>query len=460
MAQKQFITYQADVLSFDAREAMLGVLRAGRYSGYSEMSSNGTPSGGNIPVLLTHSSGVQKLPKGLSALSNPIGVMVTTQGVIIHEDQNIGVTVTDNNAGGSIKYSLVYLEHEYLDGVSGPNPGTYGVINGTAGSGIPSLTLSYKRSIVGVIKMDPGATTVAGLTWIPRSSDNVFGDSKTLQKLFGSTADLDSTIMGLVPSGGIIGTRQYTEENYIISEESITDSLDELDIQLKLTDDIVTEIYDRSIDSADWADLTDNTNQNVSIAHHGLVPKLPNDETKFFNGIGAWAAFPASLLAENNLGDVADPAIARSNLGVISAAEIEANYFEDTGWLTMSRGVAANSANFDMKIRRIGNICHVQGTFRDGGNTSPNAEIAFILLSTLAGSSPTWKSCDQKTYFTAGVYIADAQTNRGLHGYVAKYVTNANSLSLLIDNSSGLGGSGDAKFNVNFTFFVSPVDDI
>lgn len=35
--------------------------------------------------------------------------------------------------------------------------------------------------------------------------------------------------------------------------------------------------------------LSDNTTNNVSTTKHGFIPKLPNDATKFFNGVGAWS---------------------------------------------------------------------------------------------------------------------------------------------------------------------------
>lgn len=35
--------------------------------------------------------------------------------------------------------------------------------------------------------------------------------------------------------------------------------------------------------------LSDNTTGNVSTAKHGLAPKLPNDSSKYLNGVGQWA---------------------------------------------------------------------------------------------------------------------------------------------------------------------------
>ncbi len=41
--------------------------------------------------------------------------------------------------------------------------------------------------------------------------------------------------------------------------------------------------------------LSDTTTGNATISRHGLLPKLPNDATKFLDGTGAWAAAGGSL---------------------------------------------------------------------------------------------------------------------------------------------------------------------
>lgn len=446
MGQKQFITYQSDILSFEAREAMLGVLNSGRYSGYNVLATNGSPAAGSIPLKLQHTGGVQKLAKGGSSLDSAIGVIVTTQGVIIHEDQEVTITITDNNAGGSIKYSLVYMEHEYLDGVPGPNPAIYGVINGTAGGGVPALTSSYKRSIVGVVEQAIGGLTIADCTWHPRPSDNIFGDSKILQKLFGSDADFNDIIMGNIPSDGVIGTRLYTENNYVTDEESITDSIDNLDIELKAIDTLLTAVEARAIDSSDWGLLTDNTNQNVSTARHGLMPKLPNDANQYLNGVGTWTALNA-LLAANNLSDLVDPAVARTNLGVITSAEIASYYFWDSGWQDMTSGVAANAADFSIKIRRMGRLVVVSGQFTGGSNMSANAIIAQIQYSLI---NPTGVQLmpSTKIYFAAPASIDD----RLLRGYVPAGLVSDSYLYLKMHVTQG--DTPDNDYCINFSFYV------
>lgn len=44
----------------------------------------------------------------------------------------------------------------------------------------------------------------------------------------------------------------------------------------------------------DLVEPDDNTDLDVSTARHGLMPKLPDDSTKFFNGAGSWVERPTS----------------------------------------------------------------------------------------------------------------------------------------------------------------------
>ena len=171
MAQKQFTTFQADILSFELREALLGIARPGRFSGFDQIAADGAPSGGTIFLALSHSAaGVQKLFNGQSSLEDPIGVAVTTQGTVIHDDDvSIDIDIPDNSGSGSIRWYLVFIEHDYVE-VPGANNASYGFVAGTPGSGIPALTEPYHRVILGYIRADGSATSISGLTYFPAES--------------------------------------------------------------------------------------------------------------------------------------------------------------------------------------------------------------------------------------------------------------------------------------------------
>lgn len=422
MPQKQFTNYNADILSFDLREAMLGILNPGRYIGYDILATNGSPSGGSIPLKLQHTGGVKKLPKGSTSLANPVGVAVSTQGTIVHEDQEITFTVTDNSGGGSEKFALVYMEHSYVDGVAGDNPATYGVIIGTSGSGVPSLTNAYKRCIIGVVRLAPGATSISGATWQPRPSDSGFGDTQLFKKLFGNNVEFLSTLVGTIPTDGVIGTRLYTENNYLDDEESITSSLDMLDMTLKEIDLLVNAINERPLDSTLWEAFTDITYGNADTTKHGFLPKLEGSSTKYLNAQGGWTVPPVGMLASNNLSDLASASAARVNLGnVLTNTEIQTNYFADTGWQNMVVGTNVPLADFTMKIRRRGKIVCITGKFKLSADPSSD-EVLFSIPKTLVGTD----AVPTNRISTQVLYISEAQNNRGIQMYVDTSVVSTN----------------------------------
>ena len=414
MPQKQFTNYNANILSFDLREAMLGIINPGRYIGYNVLTTNGSPSAGSIPLKLQHTGGVKKLPKGSTSLANPVGVAVSTQGTIIHEDQEVTFTITDNSAGESEKFALVYMEHSYVDGVAGDNPATYGVIVGTSGGGVPTLTNAYKRCIIGVVRLEPGAISILGATWQPRPSDSGLGDTRLFKKLFGNNSEFISTLVGTIPSDGIIGTRLYTENNYLEDEESITSSLDILDMILKDVDDLSAEINIRPLDSENWEPLTDITYGNADTTKHGFLPKLEGSPSKYLNAQGAWTTPPVGMMASDNLAGLTNVALARTNLGgVLTNSEIQNNYFADTGWQNMAVGSSVPSADFTMKVRKRGKIVCITGKFKLSANPSSD-ETLFSIPKTLIGND----AVPSNRVTTQVQYISDAQNNRGIQLYV------------------------------------------
>ena len=60
MAQKQYTTYQADILSFELRDALVGIIKPGRYIGYDAMTEYQVQVGDNVYVRISHSNGINK----------------------------------------------------------------------------------------------------------------------------------------------------------------------------------------------------------------------------------------------------------------------------------------------------------------------------------------------------------------------------------------------------------------
>ena len=299
MAQKQFTTFQADILSFELREAMLGIVRPGRVSGYDQIAADGTPSLGLIYLKVSHSAaGVQKLLNGQSALEDPIGVAITTQGTIIHEDQEIDIDIPWNVGSVYDRWYIVYMEHDYTDAAPGANNATYGFIAATfddSSPNIPALTEPYHRVIVGYIRADPFANDINDLEYWPAESLSIYGDHKLGDMLFGDAAESSGYLnekneigsnMGAIPSDGIVGNRRYSSGTYIATHESLSTSLRALDTELEVLNALDTVDGTRKLD--DWATPDDNTDLNASAARHGLLPKLSGATDEFLRGDGTW----------------------------------------------------------------------------------------------------------------------------------------------------------------------------
>jgi len=291
MAQKQYTTYQADILSFELRDALLGVLKPGRYTGFNLMSEYQAESGNNIYCRFSHTTGINKYDKASPpVLEAQRGIVVSTQGTVIAEDGDVDITIVSSTVFGDI-YHLIYMEHEYTE-VQGANPATYGVITGSEGGGRPALTSPTNRIILGYVLQTyyGGGIDFNMLEWIPYQSEGQYGDHSLAPRLWGSEAEFQllSGELGAIPSDGMIGNRNFNSNHYITDNESITSALGDLDTQADVEETARIALGNRAIDSSSWGGLTDITTQNVTVATHGLIPKLPNDSDQIFNGIGNW----------------------------------------------------------------------------------------------------------------------------------------------------------------------------
>lgn len=261
MAEKQFTTYKADVTSFELREAMLGVIEPGRYRGYSDITSGGTPVGGLIPIHINHTTtGIQKgTHASTPVLSDKTGVVVTPQGTIIHNtDTDIDVSIEEGIGQTGDRYDLIYLEHKYYD-VIGSNPSTIGVKKGTDGGGVPALDKPAEQVAIIQVKIVNTANLFSGLQFTVLSPA-IIGD-------YGINTEIQNVV------NNIIGDRSYSENNFITNLETITDSIDKLDVALKDEEDARVAIGDRAIDDSNWAALSDITTFDFSTTKHGFVPK-------------------------------------------------------------------------------------------------------------------------------------------------------------------------------------------
>lgn len=284
MAQKQYTTYQADILSFELRDALLGIVNPGRYIGYNAMTENTPPAAGDIILDFDHTSYAAKYGKqSPPVLEANRGVAVSTQGTIIAEDSTVTLTLTFiNHASGG--YHILYMEHEYTE-VQGANPATYGIKSGTGGGSAPALDSPTKQTMLGIIEEASNGAVFGDLTFFPAYPET--GDLQLYDRLF-LTSFNGTYDQGTVPlAGGIIGNRDFSTNNYVTDDVSLTAAIGALDAAIAARAAEITTLQGTKLD--DWATPDDNTDLDVTITEHGLVPKAPNDVTQFLNGLGAWS---------------------------------------------------------------------------------------------------------------------------------------------------------------------------
>lgn len=131
--------------------------------------------------------------------------------------------------------------------------------------------------------------------------------------------------------------------------------------------------------------------------------------------------------------------------------EISQSY--DSDWQYMDRGTAASTSGFNVRIRRVGKLCIVQGTFVNG-NMQTNSTIASIDYSKLYLPNEIITGPTQRVYFFIGPQVAsNNDTNHGAFGYVpTASETDQTKLYVRVDSGSTQFGS---KFNINFSFFIN-----
>jgi len=131
----------------------------------------------------------------------------------------------------------------------------------------------------------------------------------------------------------------------------------------------------------------------------------------------------------------------------------------DSGWQNMSRGPAAkNDANFDIKIRKVGKQCIVQGRFYCGDTVSSNSIISYIPFSSIYKSGEVVLGTSEKISFLVGPQIITSALNAenyGLFGYVPTNVQSADPYNLYLKiDTQGWPAKFGSMFSINFSFFL------
>ena len=161
MSQNRLRDYKEPILSFEHNIFNFGLHAAGRYAGFDTLA----PTGG-LTFDITHdSTGVVWKNQTFDEIG-PIGVLMTPQGMLVHESESISPLSVDTNAGNNqVRYDLLVFNHQYT-AVTGGADGTYSIIKGTIGSPVkPVLTDPLLQTAVGTIEIPANATDSNTFIW-------------------------------------------------------------------------------------------------------------------------------------------------------------------------------------------------------------------------------------------------------------------------------------------------------
>ncbi len=143
MAQKRAFEFKADDSTFDFNQRVLDLLKPGLYHGFDAVLAAGL----NLSLTMVNSGNTFIDENEVE--SDPKGMYITKQGVIVREDAAITLPVS---VGDPInpRIDLVVAEHLYT-AVEGGQPAIYLIIKGTPSATpvAPALTNSKRQTILG-----------------------------------------------------------------------------------------------------------------------------------------------------------------------------------------------------------------------------------------------------------------------------------------------------------------------
>lgn len=159
--------------------------------------------------------------------------------------------------------------------------------------------------------------------------------------------------------------------------------------------------------------LADNTTNNVSTSKHGFTPKLPNDATKYLNGVGAYSV-PASGTPIATAGGTVN-AQTGTYSPTITLATNTTLILNSVGLNTSPSPTATIDSNAAKTIVRIGDLPLM------AGDTGP-AGYPMVLIyngTNLVLMNPYLESYDRTSIIVDENEFAEPSTNNGWSAYVS-----------------------------------------
>lgn len=157
--QKRYTTYKASVESFPLGQQNIGLIKPGRFNGFDIFATEG-----GLNISLNHSGQIRKTLTNNTA-ENAFGALVMPTGIIIHDTNEVALTVGTNVGNVNLRTDLVICEHNYQE-IEGGTVATYSIIQGAGDGTVPVLTNPTKQIIIGKIEVAPEGSTFGDMTYI------------------------------------------------------------------------------------------------------------------------------------------------------------------------------------------------------------------------------------------------------------------------------------------------------
>jgi len=176
MAQYIFWNWQDDDSTKNLNHRTLGINEYGRYRGFDANLS--TPGGLTLRLHQNNGFDVTKFDTPTYTVEKR-GVLVTKQGVVLHETSAIDLTISAGDATHP-RIDLIICEHEYVD-VQGASVGVYDIIQGTPSANPVAPTLPMPdqiKVVLGTLYVPAGMTalTDAGVVYTPSATPTFAND--------------------------------------------------------------------------------------------------------------------------------------------------------------------------------------------------------------------------------------------------------------------------------------------
>lgn len=183
--KRVFFNFQDPVNSYPLNERGVGLLKPGRYKGYSKATKESSgiykithDKTNRISTVESVSS--ESLLEKFAREVNPniegkvlsdksvvlnYGVCVMPTGVVVHDTDDIRVNITQNNLSDT-RFDLLVINHEYINIAGGASP-TYEVVVGTTPGSLPTLPSQDKKIALGIFEVPKGNIDTVAVRYLP-----------------------------------------------------------------------------------------------------------------------------------------------------------------------------------------------------------------------------------------------------------------------------------------------------